>query len=128
GDYFSDTGRLPFAWSGVSLAASGAAALRVRIAPAGPDAVTLTLADTEGLPVATVGSVVLRRLAAEIAPRGHHESLFALDWTPLALAAPAAPEAATVEIAHVEPGHPIESTHAEVVRVVGLLGVERSGP
>ncbi|RKN05844.1 type I polyketide synthase, partial [Streptomyces radicis] len=128
GDYFSDTGRLPFAWSGVSLAASGAAALRVRIAPAGPDAVALTLADTEGLPVATVGSVVLRRLTAEIAPRGHHESLFALDLTPLTLDVPATSEAATAEITHIEPGHPIESTHAEVVRVVGLLRGERSGP
>ncbi|MFB8301519.1 type I polyketide synthase, partial [Kitasatospora purpeofusca] len=37
-------GRLPFSWNGVTLHATGADAIRVRLAPAGPDAVALTVA------------------------------------------------------------------------------------
>ncbi|MCC3768755.1 SDR family NAD(P)-dependent oxidoreductase, partial [Streptomyces sp. UNOC14_S4] len=89
--------RLPFSWSGVTLHAAGASALRVRIAPAGPDAVALTVADAAGGPVATVDSLVLRRIAPEqlhAARAAYHESLFRLRWTTLpapATAAPAAP-------------------------------------
>ncbi|NBH10877.1 type I polyketide synthase, partial [Amycolatopsis sp. SID8362] len=40
---FVDGPHLPFSWTGLSLTAAGAAALRVRIRRAGPDAVALTL-------------------------------------------------------------------------------------
>ncbi|VBA57765.1 type I polyketide synthase [Mycobacterium attenuatum] len=53
---------LPFAWQGLSLHAAGASRARVRLAPAGPDAVSLELADAAGLPVLTVRSVALRPL------------------------------------------------------------------
>ncbi|MDL2082330.1 polyketide synthase dehydratase domain-containing protein, partial [Streptomyces sp. GXMU-J15] len=52
--------RLPFAWSGVSLWASGARELRVRMTPAGTDTVSLELADTAGELVATVEALTLR--------------------------------------------------------------------
>ncbi|RPF25315.1 acyl transferase domain-containing protein [Streptomyces sp. Ag109_G2-6] len=86
-------GRLPFVWNGVSLHASGARALRVRITPSGTDGVTVFLADGTGLPVATVESMVLRPVAAEQlagAGAGHHEALYRVTWTE----APAAPAAA----------------------------------
>nr|WP_063771943.1 type I polyketide synthase [Kitasatospora mediocidica] len=90
GDFLSagdgDGIRLPFSWSGVSLHAAGATALRVRIAPAGPDAVALTVADQAGEPVASVESLVLRRLAAgqlRSTRTAYHESLFRLEWIPL---------------------------------------------
>ncbi|HEY0700664.1 MAG TPA: acyltransferase domain-containing protein, partial [Micromonospora sp.] len=51
---------LPFAWSGVSLLATGAPALRVRITSAGPAAIALEAADLAGQPVATIGSLALR--------------------------------------------------------------------
>ncbi|WP_225851320.1 acyltransferase domain-containing protein, partial [Streptomyces sp. HPF1205] len=80
-----DTGRLPFAWSGVALHASGAAALRVRLARAG-DGVSLLVADTAGAPVATVDSLVLRPVTAEQlrpAHTGADDALFAVEWVPV---------------------------------------------
>ncbi|WP_371503490.1 type I polyketide synthase [Kitasatospora sp. NBC_00374] len=81
-----DRPRLPFSWSGVRLYATGAAALRVRLTPAGPDGVALDLADEHGRPVGTVESLVLRAASAEQLHSGHgafHESLFRPEWTAL---------------------------------------------
>ncbi|WP_042374973.1 type I polyketide synthase, partial [Streptacidiphilus neutrinimicus] len=84
-------GRLPFSWSGVTLHAVGAAALRVRIAPAGADAVTLTAVDVAGTPVSTVESLMLRPLAPEQLSAGDSrvaalaDALFVQDWTALTL-------------------------------------------
>ncbi|MFF7654506.1 type I polyketide synthase, partial [Streptomyces sp. NPDC007983] len=93
--------RLPFSWSGVTLHAAGATALRVRIAPAGPDAVALTVADENGGAVASVDSLVLRRVAPEqlrAAQVTYHDSLFRLEWAPVPTpsAAPAATRWAVV--------------------------------
>ncbi|MFJ9847761.1 polyketide synthase dehydratase domain-containing protein, partial [Kitasatospora sp. NPDC101155] len=85
-------GWLPFSWSGVSLRAVGATELRVRLAPAGTDAVSVEVADTTGTPVAAVESLLLRPVtpgqiqAARGAGAGR-DSLFRVDWT--ALTAPA---------------------------------------
>ncbi|MEF9908101.1 SDR family NAD(P)-dependent oxidoreductase [Streptomyces sp. P9-A2] len=81
---------LPFAWNGVRLHAAGAKALRVRITPAGENAVGLRVTDTTGAPVADVDSLVLRPVAAErLRPAGPtgHESLFRTEWTPLPVTA-----------------------------------------
>ncbi|MFH7600573.1 type I polyketide synthase, partial [Streptomyces racemochromogenes] len=76
---------LPFSWSGVSLHAGGAPAVRVRLTPAGPDTVSVLVADTAGQTVASVDALVLRpvsadRLRAAAAPRA--DGLLRLDWTP----------------------------------------------
>ncbi|ARX88115.1 hypothetical protein SMD44_07602 [Streptomyces alboflavus] len=65
GTFVSDTeqGRMPFSWTGVTLHATGASALRVRLTAAGTDGVALVVADASGEPVATVDSLVLRPLA-----------------------------------------------------------------
>ncbi|WP_307791424.1 type I polyketide synthase, partial [Streptomyces actuosus] len=80
-------GRLPFSWSGVSLRASGARALRVRMVQAGPEAVALQLADPAGGTVASVESLLLRQLSGDVVPRpgseGHRESLYQVDWIKL---------------------------------------------
>ncbi|MFD8983743.1 SDR family NAD(P)-dependent oxidoreductase, partial [Streptomyces sp. NPDC059564] len=81
-------GRIPFAWSGVTVHATGATALRVRLTPAGADAVALLATDEAGRPVASVDSLVLRPVSAEQlaqAGRGHgqHDSLYRVDWTTL---------------------------------------------
>ncbi|MFD9460101.1 SDR family NAD(P)-dependent oxidoreductase [Streptomyces sp. NPDC060027] len=87
GDSRDRTVRLPFTLAGVSLFAPGARALRVRISPAGPDAVTLTAADETGEPVLVIERLVTRpvpveRLSGAANPAGR--SLFRLDWVPLA--------------------------------------------
>ncbi|WP_052441905.1 type I polyketide synthase, partial [Streptacidiphilus anmyonensis] len=92
GGLLEDTGqgRLPFAWSGVSLHAAGAAELRVRIAAAGADAVSLAVADGTGAPVASIESLVLRSFSAEQlagSGAGGPEALFRQEWTPVALPA-----------------------------------------
>ncbi|SFW75669.1 type I polyketide synthase [Amycolatopsis australiensis] len=74
---------LPFAWSGVTLHAGGAAALRVRVSGRDQDEVTLAVAGEDGLPVATVGSLTLRPVSAEqldVARSAYHESLFRVGW------------------------------------------------
>ncbi|MGW5445847.1 SDR family NAD(P)-dependent oxidoreductase, partial [Streptomyces asiaticus] len=76
-------GRLPFAWTGVSLYASGAATLRVRMAAVGADGVRLEIADATGAPVAAVDSLALRPVSAEqleSARTAYHESLYRVEW------------------------------------------------
>nr|WP_202199369.1 type I polyketide synthase [Streptomyces spororaveus] len=76
-------GRMPLAWRGVRLHAVGADALRLRITAGGEDAVSVALADAQGVPVATVGALVTEAVDVErfaAAPDGSHESLFRLDW------------------------------------------------
>ncbi|MFI0817943.1 type I polyketide synthase [Streptomyces sp. NPDC021098] len=90
-------GRLPFAWTGVSLYASGASALRVHLVPAGNDGVRLEIADTTGAPVGAVETLGLRPVSAEqlqSARTAYHESLFRLEW---AAAGPVAPTEAPAD-------------------------------
>ncbi|WP_405790432.1 SDR family NAD(P)-dependent oxidoreductase [Streptomyces sp. NBC_01367] len=92
GSLLEDTehGRLPFSWSGVTLRAVGARALRVRLAPAGQDTVRVDLADESGAPVATVESLLLRPVTPDqvrAARTAFHDSLFRVEWSPLALPA-----------------------------------------
>ncbi|MEU5421797.1 SDR family NAD(P)-dependent oxidoreductase [Streptomyces sp. NPDC020667] len=74
--------RLPFAWSGVSLHATGATALRVRIT--GTDVTTLHLADTTGAPVATVEGLTSRTVdPTALAAADRTDDLYRLDWPAL---------------------------------------------
>ncbi|MEU0323499.1 SDR family NAD(P)-dependent oxidoreductase [Streptomyces sp. NPDC006174] len=85
--------RLPFSWSGVRLYGTGATELRVRVSPAGPDAVALRIADQYGTPMAAVDSLTLRAPSADPA----YDGLFQVAWRPLAdgPTAQAAPDADT---------------------------------
>ncbi|WP_430383563.1 SDR family NAD(P)-dependent oxidoreductase [Streptomyces sp. P10-4] len=78
-----DRNVLPFAWNGVRLHATGAGALRVRVAPAGPDALSFDAADETGALVLTMQSLVslpLSDLGTEPA-RQAPDTLWQLDWT-----------------------------------------------
>ncbi|MFI9320174.1 type I polyketide synthase [Kitasatospora aureofaciens] len=98
---------LPFAWTGVTLHAAGATALRVTLTPAGPDAVHVRMTDPAGRPVATVDALAVRPLtgaALDPAARVAREALHHLDWP--ALPAPqAAPAAARWTVLGEPPAH-----------------------
>ncbi|KPI11397.1 Mycocerosate synthase, partial [Actinobacteria bacterium OK074] len=114
---------LPFAWTGVSVHAAGASTLRVRLSPARPEGVTLQVADGAGNPVATVGSLVSRPVAAQgLGKSGDPDSLFRVEWTPFAIpATDAATDGAAWAVLGVPDG--LTSTLASSVRGY-LEGVE----
>ncbi|UQX03808.1 type I polyketide synthase [Streptomyces sp. RerS4] len=86
GSLVADTGRgqLPFSWSEVAVHSTGADTLRVRLSKAGQQAVRLDIADIDGAPVATVGSLALRAFSPEQLrgpAGGHGDSLFRVEWS-----------------------------------------------
>ncbi|MFF1903700.1 type I polyketide synthase [Kitasatospora sp. NPDC058218] len=77
---------LPFAWNGLVLHAAGAGAVRVRIAPQGPDKLGLTAVDEAGGAVLTVDSVTFRPVDVEqldtaAAADEGRDALFRLEWS-----------------------------------------------
>ncbi|WP_438502117.1 SDR family NAD(P)-dependent oxidoreductase [Mycobacterium arosiense] len=81
---------LPFSWQGVSLYAAGASRVRVRLAPAGPGAVSVELADSSGLPVLSVRELITRavsadQLTAAVAARAGSGELLDVVWSPVTL-------------------------------------------
>ncbi|WP_405534562.1 SDR family NAD(P)-dependent oxidoreductase [Streptomyces sp. NBC_00075] len=141
---------LPFAFNDVRLHATGAPAARIRLAPAGPGAVSLTVADVAGQPVAEIGSLSLRpadpaqfATAGASAPR---DSLFTLGWVPVtatgtetvpayadiadALAEASGSDAAAVRLTSAPgletPGSVHELTHRALAAVQQWLAEERT--
>ncbi|MYZ39820.1 MULTISPECIES: type I polyketide synthase, partial [unclassified Streptomyces] len=119
---------VPFSWSGVSLEASGASAVRVRLSRTDDGTVSIAVADTTGAPVASVESLALRALSTESLSDTDaltRDALFRLDWTPVA--APSG--AASVRPEWAEPTEQAERTVvvlgpdtlglAEALRAVG---------
>ncbi|WP_307825305.1 type I polyketide synthase [Streptomyces sp. M2CJ-2] len=84
-----EDGALPFVWEQVQLYATGATTLRVHVRPLGKGQVALDVADAAGQPVASVGSLLLRPMAAPAAVPadtgrpGTVDSLFRVSWQPL---------------------------------------------
>ncbi|GDY51957.1 hypothetical protein SVIO_025800 [Streptomyces violaceusniger] len=84
--------RLPFMWAGVSLHATGATRLRVRLTPSAEGTMTVLVTDTDGLPVLSARSLVTR-LVSEThfpAPSKSGASLYRVDWRPVSASAAAA--------------------------------------
>ncbi len=75
--------RLPFAWNGVTLHATGATALRVRLTRSGEDGVTIHAADPSGAPVATVDTLVARPVDLTALRTNTTRPLYGLEWTPM---------------------------------------------
>jgi polyketide synthase 12 len=74
--------RLPFAWSGITLHATGAASARVTLSALGEDRVSVTLADAGGALIASVDSLLLRPFELDALPkRGDRSPVYRLDWT-----------------------------------------------
>ncbi|MGW4567528.1 SDR family NAD(P)-dependent oxidoreductase [Streptomyces sp. NPDC004561] len=84
-DRSEDPGELlmPYAWSGTSVHTPGCGAVRIRIRPAGDDAVAVELSDADGSPVASVASVRTRTMSSQqvLASRvAHQDRMFEVDW------------------------------------------------
>ncbi|WP_433549297.1 type I polyketide synthase [Streptomyces sp. CA-294286] len=110
---------LPFSWTGVTLHATGATALRVRLRPAGTDAVSVLMADPLGRPVAAVDALAVRPVtaaalsAAQAVPQTVRDALFHVEWAlsatdaadPKAHAAPADQAARWAVLGPQDPAH-----------------------
>ncbi|MFB7329851.1 beta-ketoacyl synthase N-terminal-like domain-containing protein, partial [Streptomyces sp. NPDC056190] len=108
------TGSVPFSWNGVSLFASGASSVRVRLGRDTDGTLTLAVADTTGAPVAAVRALTMRAVSAEAlgsAAALVRDSLFRLDWTPVTgtAATPAETAEPTAEIVGEDPFGLVES-------------------
>ncbi|WP_461030508.1 polyketide synthase dehydratase domain-containing protein, partial [Streptomyces sparsus] len=87
---------LPFAWTGLTLHAVGATALRVRLAPAGHDhGYRVLVTDTTGSPVASADAITLRRVSTAEGTGAPRPELLRLQWRE-AVPAPAALRPETV--------------------------------
>ncbi|MEV0598848.1 type I polyketide synthase [Streptomyces sp. NPDC050315] len=130
-----ESARLPFAWSGVSLYATGASRVRLRLSPAGAEGVALALADGEGRPVAEVASLVLRPVSAEqlkAARASFHDSLFEVAWSPLSVGTMASASASDAVVVRSGAGSSAEDVRAAakdvLARVQSYLAADSDGP
>ncbi|WP_436764410.1 SDR family NAD(P)-dependent oxidoreductase, partial [Streptosporangium sp. V21-05] len=125
--------RLPFAYSGVRLHASGAAALRVRLTLHSEDELSLYAADASGAPVASVESLRARLISAKqlraVRP-AERDALFQVTWAETDAATPQVdqvdqadqePDVVLVSGTEFEPADPSAAAHGQVNRVLGLL-------
>ncbi|MDT5230822.1 MAG: mycoketide-CoA synthase, partial [Mycobacterium sp.] len=116
---------LPFSWQGVSLHAAGASAVRARIAPSGPSAVSVELADGLGLPVLSVASMVARPVSQQqlmAAVCGSTaDRLFELVWSAASVASHA--ETPSYEVFESLPadGDPLAATYLRTHDVLAAL-------
>ncbi|MEV7091758.1 type I polyketide synthase [Amycolatopsis sp. NPDC051045] len=101
---------LPFAWNGLVLHAAGASALRVRLAPSGPDALSVEAADEAGGLVVTADSLVSRPVSTEqLGAAANVDALFCLGWV------------------EVSPGDEAPTEQVEVLEAVGEDPLELTG-
>ncbi|MGC7102888.1 SDR family NAD(P)-dependent oxidoreductase [Amycolatopsis lurida] len=78
----ADTARVPFAWTGVRLLATGATSVRVAITAVAGNAVRVRVADPAGMPVLGIDELVVRpvsRIRPAVA-----DALFTRRWEPIA--------------------------------------------
>ncbi|HEV3294973.1 MAG TPA: acyltransferase domain-containing protein, partial [Streptosporangiaceae bacterium] len=78
---------VPFAWSGVVLSAGVTGRLRVRLVPAGPDALSVTITDESERLAGRIGSVRFRPVStAQLAGSGSGgRKLLEVEWAPVSI-------------------------------------------
>ncbi|MFB8209354.1 SDR family NAD(P)-dependent oxidoreductase [Streptomyces sp. NPDC056010] len=105
--------RLPFAWSGIHLHATGATTVRVHITPTPTDGITLRITDTTGQPVATVTSLALREVpAGGLAPATAARPVpYVVEWAEAVLPDPDTESATTAVLG----GSPTDRALAEAL-------------
>ncbi|WEV29017.1 SDR family NAD(P)-dependent oxidoreductase [Streptomyces sp. 71268] len=81
----TDRVRVPFSFSGVTLHATGATDLRVRLTPTGIDTVSLLATDAGGQQVVSIDALTLREVSAEqfrAMASGLNNPLYQVEWVP----------------------------------------------
>ncbi|WP_443742809.1 type I polyketide synthase [Streptomyces syringium] len=90
----TDGGVVAGAWGGLTLHASGASALRVRLTATDGDSLSFTAVDTSGAPVISAESLTLRPLTGDqrvaVTATGGQASLFGVEWAEVPAGAAAA--------------------------------------
>ncbi|MEV6831386.1 type I polyketide synthase [Amycolatopsis sp. NPDC051102] len=100
---YGDEVRLPFAWNGLRLHAAGASALRVRVAKAEGDDLSLEAVDETGGLVVTLDALIGRPVSDDqLATAEGSGSLFRVGWTPLSRVDSARPVPSWVPVATAE--------------------------
>ncbi|MDT5018305.1 MAG: mycoketide-CoA synthase, partial [Mycobacterium sp.] len=116
---------LPFSWQGVALHAAGASSVRARVAPSGPSAVSVELADGLGLPVLTVTSMIARPISQQqlmAAVSGFAgDRLFELAWSPTSAAAHTETPAHEVFESVSAAGDPVSASYERVHEALAAL-------
>ncbi|GGN45944.1 acyl transferase domain-containing protein [Actinoplanes campanulatus] len=93
---------LPFSWRDVTLHASTATRLRVRVTPDADGTVAVELTETDGTPVASVRSLTLRPLPKRRITAG---DLYTVDWPVVPAPAADMTGVVTVDVAGATPAH-----------------------
>ncbi|MEV4616790.1 beta-ketoacyl synthase N-terminal-like domain-containing protein, partial [Kitasatospora sp. NPDC049258] len=122
-------GVVPFSWENVSLHAAGASSVRVRVTRTGDESLSVAVADPEGAPVASVGALVVRPVTARRAHSVGRDSLFRVEWVPVAAGEPVAfvelGDEGLAGLVEVPPVVVVPlgggEVHAEVGRALGLV-------
>jgi acyl transferase domain-containing protein/NADP-dependent 3-hydroxy acid dehydrogenase YdfG len=78
-----ETTALPFAWQDVTLYAHGATTVRVRITPAGDEAISVRAVDETGMPVFEARRILARPISFEqlATDAPERDSLFRIEWS-----------------------------------------------
>ncbi|MDT0447344.1 type I polyketide synthase, partial [Streptomyces sp. DSM 41886] len=116
----ADGGRLPFSWSGVTLHAVGAAALRVRLRLLGTGQVAVTVADAAGELVADIDGLALRPPAGAPADAAG-PALRPVVWLPLTAPVDAAGPVEGADVLRLVGGDGLGSVYEVVGRVLGWV-------
>ncbi|MFC0111196.1 type I polyketide synthase [Kibdelosporangium aridum] len=106
---------LPFSWSGVSLLATGAKVLRVKLTKHSNESVSVLATDANGDPVAVVDSLALRPAAAA-ASLSNSQNLFRMQWITLPLPDNAADDTVVLPWTAVE-----DDPHRTVHKALGAV-------
>ncbi len=127
-DTAPDTTPLPFAFRGVRLGRTGAAALRVAIVPTGADTLRLSALDAAGAPVIAIDSLLTRAVDPDrLRLAGHHDSLFALDWVAVALSdAGDAVHQGLATVGAIDSSGAVN--HSDLAALLDSLGAEQAAP
>ncbi|GAA2111140.1 type I polyketide synthase [Streptomyces synnematoformans] len=121
------TPALPFSFEGAELLATGATTLRVALTPVADDAVSVTLADGSGRPVATLASLTFR--SAPVEGPGHvpaaRNSLYRVAWEPVTAERTPVPDPDLVVARLDEDTDARGAVHQALTFVRGWLGAQR---